>query len=265
MAIAKAVSDRMSFRTKAAPRAADPTATSTTAEVAFERAIVRADSAALAGMADSIRQIIQRTVLDSLVQLGARVGNAGARIGEMVRGVAPAAPTLAISSSVEAAGPRPAPTSGMRNSGPRRVVVAPPRPSRSRPDVDKVAAVLADSLRNRIDASPRYVVIDADTVAAALRATRTLDALHERLDADFIVSIALVPVKDSVIRLITVHDMGGPRGMDRRVIVSPVVATEPFAGIGDLMPQVLPLMQEMERARFRPSPGGTGTRPPRDP
>ncbi|MBK7905123.1 MAG: serine/threonine protein kinase [Gemmatimonadetes bacterium] len=240
MAIAKAVSDRLA------------------------RPVGRTDPAAIAELADSIRQQIQRAVLDSLVQLGARMGVARTRVVQGPSGAAQIAEATALATNMEGAldaGRPPGPPPGMRSTEPRRVVVAPPRPSRSRPDVDKVAAALVDSLRLRIDASPRYMVIAADSVAAALRESRTIDGVKMRLSADFIVSVSLVPSKDSVVRLITVHDLHAAQGMDRRVIASPVLASDPTAGIGAMMPQVLPMMVEMERARFRQMP----PRPPAQP
>jgi hypothetical protein len=151
----------------------------------------------------------------------------------------------------------------VRAGEPRRVVVAPPRPSRSRPDVDAVASALIDSLRARIDAHPHYLVIAADSVAAALRASRTINGVQEKLGADLIVSVSLVPSRDSVVRVITMHDLTLPAGADRRVIVSPVASADPTAGIGALMPQVVPTLLEMERSgRVRRSPRD-GAPPPR--
>ena len=259
MAIAKAVSDRLAQRATNAPAAG--TAAGATAAA---RPVGRTDSAAIAQLADSIRQQIQRAVLDSLVQLGARMGVARTRVIQGPNGAAQIAEATALATNMAGAtdaGPPPGPPPGMRSTEPRRVVVAPPRPSRSRPDVDKVAAALVDSLRLRIDASPRYMVIAADSVAAALRESRTIDGVKMRLSADFIVSVSLVPSKDSVVRLITLHDLHAPQGMDRRVIASPVLASDPTAGIGAMMPQVLPMMVEMERARFRQMP----PRPPAQP
>jgi eukaryotic-like serine/threonine-protein kinase len=252
MAIAKAVSERMSQRTASAPASGS----------ASVRPSPSRDSVALVAMADSIRQQIQRAVLDSLVQMGARMGPAGVRIAELSREMAAVEQARAMATNVVAAvAPVPV-TAGMRSAEPRRVVVAPPRTSRNRPDVDAVAAALVDSLRRRIDAHPHYIVVAADSVTAALRESRTINGVSERLKADIIVSVSLVPVRDSVVRLITMHDLTLPQGADRRVIVSPVAASDPTAGVGALMPQVVPTLLEMERPGLRTPP--RTPRPPRE-
>lgn len=210
MAIARAVSARMARR--------DP----------------RTDSIALIAMADSIRNVIQRAVLDSLVQMGARVGPAMREIAGAAR--------------------------EMPRREPRRVVIAMPRPSRTRPELDALSIELADSLRRQIDAHPRYVVVPADSVSMALRESRTVNGVQERLAADLIISIVLIPSRDSLVRMISVRDLAAPEWANHRTVVSQVVAKDPASGIAELVPQVLRALSEMERAARQRPPGASFSR-----
>jgi len=234
MAIAKAVSERMA--PSRGPQA---------------RQVARADSAGLVHIVDSIRADIQRTVLDSLVHLSARAGGAAALgLAEAARGLQMAAEGQGNPPSMIEMRTMPPPST----RGPRRVVVAPPRPSRTRPELDVIAGALVDSLRSRIDASPRWVSVPGDSVAAALRESRTVNGVQERLSSDIIVSVSLIPAKDSVVRLITVRDLMGPNGFNVRTIVSPVAASDPSAGLSDLVPKVVQQLLEMERGARAPRP-----------
>ncbi len=223
MAIARAVSARMAERTTQRPAPV-------------------VGPSAVAAMADSIRIVIQRAVLDSLVQLGARMGPAERE------------PAGAQATMVTERGRVPPPSLSMRSNEPRRVVIAMPRSSRTRPEFDGLSNALADSLRRQIDAHPRYAVVPADSVAAALRDSRTVNGVQEKLSADLIVSIALLPSRDSLVRLVSVRDLAAPDGANHRTVASPVAATAPASGMSELVSQVLRALQDMERASRRRPP-----------
>jgi len=228
-------------------------ATPLTPEVARVAAI--ADSARLVAMADSIRAQIQRAVLDSLVRLSSRAGPNAVRLGATTRELA-----MATEAAATAAEPSGAARTLVR-SGPRRVVVATPRPSRDRPDLDEMGRLLADSLRAGLDAHPRFIAVPADSVAAALRESRTVNAVQERLNADLIVSISLRPVRDSVERIISVRDLAA-KGPNTRVVVSNAYAKSPGSGVAEIVPQVIRQFADIERtsmffderSRFRGTP-----------
>ena len=229
MAIARAVSSRMAART--APGAG---ATAVIVRGAARRDPLT-DSLLLISIADSIRNVIQRAVLDSLVQISARMAPFAREIAGAARGV-----------------PR---------GAPRRVVIALPRSSRMRPELDAIGIELADSLRRQIDAHPRYVVVPADSVAMALRDSRTVNGVQERLAADLIISIVLIPSRDSLVRMISVRDLAAPERANHRTVSSPVVANAPASGLAELVPQVLRALGEMERAARQRPPGSSFSRP----
>ncbi len=195
------------------------------------------DPLALAALTDSIRAQVQRVVLDSLVRIQARtaersvsvtaIGEAAARQG----GLAEAAAEAAVATRPN-----------------RRVIVAVPRTPRDRPDLDAVAATLADSLRRAIDAHPRYAAVPADSVAAVLQDARTVNTVQERLDASLIVSITLVPRGDSVVRLVQVRDLAAPAGFGMRVVSHTAAFADPTAGVGKLVAESMRAMLEMERS-----------------
>lgn len=223
IAIARAVSQRVAQRN--APAVAD-----------------RRDSVSLVVMADSIRREIQRIVLDSVLR----------------RQPVPAMSSTeaaALAASVEAAARTASSTRGMM--GPvRRVVVAPPRPSRGRPDLNAAAEVLVDSLSAALSRHPRFTVIARDSVDAALARSRTVESVREALDADIIVSLSLIPTPDdSITRMIQVRDLTSPDGRSMmRVIPSRVPNADPVLGLRELPQETIRTLFEMEQLqRMQPS------------
>lgn len=269
MAIAKAVAERMQQRMPAAaPATPEAPVTGTagkgTGKVGgsgatlsatgdLARTVIAADSLRLVVMADSIRAQIQREVLDSIVMLSSRLGPNAVRLGAASKELALA--TEAAANATAAAAPQRQIQVMSPRGEQRRVVVAMPRPSRDRPDLDIVGRTLADSLRSGIDKHPRYVAVPADSVAMALRESRTVNAVQEKLKADLIVSISLRPVGDSVERIISIRDLAAPQGSNSRVLISGASAKAPAAATQEIVPEVLRLMFDIERARFRPPAG----------
>lgn len=230
VAIAAAVTQRIAERPQVAP-----------AE--------RRDSVSLTLLADSIRREIQRVVLDSLMR--------GARTPAWRPADAVAMAAEAEVMAREAA--------ALRGPGPavQRVVVAPPRPSRGRPDLNVAADVLVDSLNAGFARNPRFAVVPHDSVEAALQRSRTVDAVREALDADIIISLSFIPTPDdSITRLLQVRDLGVADGRSEiRIIPSRVPQTDPTRGAAEVSRDVQRTLFEMERAaRQRPGPAGTRVR-----
>ncbi|WKW11526.1 serine/threonine-protein kinase [Pseudogemmatithrix spongiicola] len=230
VAIAAAVTQRIAERPQVAP-----------AE--------RRDSVSLTLLADSIRREIQRVVLDSLMR--------GMRVPTLRSADAAAMAAEAEVMAREAA--------AVRGSAPpvRRVVVAPPRPSRGRPDLNVAADVLVDSLNAGFARNPRFAVVPHDSVEAALQRSRTVDAVREALDADIIISLSFIPTPDdSITRLLQVRDLGVADGRSEiRIIPSRVPQTDPTRGAAEVSRDVQRTLFEMERAaRQRPGPAGTRVR-----
>ena len=218
MAIASAVSARMAERTTPNPSAP------------------RQDSPdVLAAMADSIRTQIQRVVMDSLMRIQTRV----AAVAQT-----PHAAEIAAATNVRVMQFENAP---LPPRGPRRVVVALPRTNRSRADLDAAVMVIADTLRRALDAHPRYVVVPADSVAAVLAESRTVNTVQERLQADIIVSLSLIPVRDSLVRLVQVRDLTSPMGQSTRVLSVPTAQADPTGGVEKVVRETFRLLAEMDR------------------
>ena len=188
MAIAKAVSERMRV---APPPARVASSRSSGGSVSGS---AQADTVAFLRMADSIRQDIQRTVLDSIVRLGPAMGQAmvitttdAARLAseaKMLTNSILEGTRVAVDPQV-AQRPRPGASQAYEEAlraGPRRVVVALPRPSRTRPELDQIAAMIADSLRYHLSRNTRFVLVPADSVATALRTSRTVNGIQESLE-----------------------------------------------------------------------------------
>lgn len=198
------------------------------------------DPVVIAAIVDSIRAQIQRIVLDSLMRTQARIA---------------AMPAPAFVSIGPSGAPR----------GLRRVVIALPRSNRARADLDAAAIVIADTLRRAFDAHPRYVVVPADSVAAALADSRTVNTVQERLNADIIVSISLIPTRDSLIRLIQVRDLHAPGGQAVRVISTSAVPNNPTASVENVVRETFRTLQEIDRTgreTMRARASVHGTTPP---
>jgi len=230
MAIASAVSARMAAR--ATPNPSAP----------------RQESpATLAAMADSIRTQIQRMVLDSLMRMQTRV----AAIGPESRAL-----------QIE--------TNGLPSRGPRRVVVAVPRTNRLRADLDAAALVIADTLRRALDAHPRYVVVPADSVAAVLAESRTVNTVQERLNADIIISLSLIPSRDTLVRLVQIRDLTAPGGQVSRAVSAPTDLAHPTDGVDRVVRETFRALAEMDRVardamRARAAAGVVAPAPPPPP
>ena len=269
MAIAKAVSERMKV---APPPARVASSRSSGGSVS---GTAQADTVAFLRMADSIRQEIQRTVLDSMIRLGPGMGQAMVITTDAARLAADA--RMLTNSIVEgtrvavdpALAPRPRPGAAQAyeealRAGPRRVVVALPRPSRTRPELDQIAATIADSLRYHLSRNTRFVLVPADSVASALRTSRTVNGIQESLKADVIVSISLLPTKDSVVRMINLRDLKSRSGFNYRVISHTAPVADATAGLSIAAPQAVTELIEMERGNYFSRPP-TSVRPPRPP
>lgn len=242
IAIAEAVSQRIAQRP--APAASD-----------------RRDTVSLALVADSIRRDIQRLVLDSMMR--------AMRVPTMSATEAAALATVAEAAAREAASLRGPPTAE------RRVVVATPRPSRGRPDLNTAAAVLVDSLAAGFERHPRFVVVPRDSVDAVLTRSRTVEAVREALGADIIVSLSFIPTPDdSITRIVQVRDLTLANGRSAsRVVPARVPNADPTQGARELPRQAIRAVFEMEQVARQRSAGpqvrvlesSTPPRPPRTP
>lgn len=199
----------------------------------------RVDTLALSRMADSIRSQIQLFVIDSLVRMQTR---AAVEVATAVASIAEEMPP---------------------ERAPRRVVIALPRASRGRAELAAAATTIADSLWRAFDAHPRFVAVPTDSVRAVLSESRTVNTVQERLNADVVISISLLPARDSIVRLVQVRDLRASGAHNMRVVSSTVAARAPASELEKMIPQTFRALFEMERTaretRFRV---GDGVAPP---
>jgi len=79
-----------------------------------------------------------------------------------------------------------------------------------------------------------------------------VNTVQERLQADLVLSIAIVPTADSLVRMIQMRDLQAPAGFNFRVVTRHVPASAPpEQGVSDLMPRVMETLAEMNRTRMR--------------
>jgi hypothetical protein len=206
----------------------------------------RRDSLSLAAMADSIRREIQRAVLDSLTR--------GTRVPVM----RPLDATVTASeSNFDVTVQRMTATRGPVREM-RRVVVAPPRPSRGRPELNAAARTIVDSLTASFSRVSWFSVVPRDSVEAVLQRSRTLDAVREALQADVIVSLSFLPEgPDSTTRIVQVRDLTVPDGRTAtRVLPARVPNTNPLLGAESLPREVIRAVVDLERPERPPRPPG---------
>jgi tRNA A-37 threonylcarbamoyl transferase component Bud32 len=131
--------------------------------------------------------------IDSIVRSAGGMGNLGRINGRDGRG----------------AGDRASFEARMENMGPpRRVIVADPPPDRLHPNLQAAANQVMDALRKQLAGTPRYILVNHDSIAAVLQQTRSRDSVMHLLAADMNVSIRAMPAAtaDSVHWLITLFD-----------------------------------------------------------
>jgi hypothetical protein len=236
--------------TPAAPQAPLTRADSLAIASAVRRQMAQSDSArrptppataALARIADSIRQVVQQAVIDSVTRIEseriAALGRAaeqlaglsrdrgqrrtgeiagGSRpmtrveIGQAPRGVPSLAPEIqaGIDAATRAASSAAANMASAATTmepaavtWPRRVMILEPQNARTRPWLASASRAVADSLASILAKKGRYVPIDRDSVESALQKTRSTLRLAEMLKPDVVASIAYFSWGDSAIVL----------------------------------------------------------------
>lgn len=227
IAIAAAVTRRIAQRPAAAP-----------AE--------RRDSLSLAAMADSIRREIQRAVLDSLTR-GTRV--------PVLRPLDPA--VTASESDLQSSVQRFSATRGPVREV-RRMVIAPPRPSRGRPALNAASQAIVDSLTASFSRIQWFAVVPRDSVESVLQRTRTVEAVREALKADVIISLSFLPcADDSTTRIVQVRDLTVPDGRTAtRVLPARVPNANPLQGAEALPREIIRAIVDLERPERPPRPPG---------
>lgn len=206
----------------------------------------RRDSLSLAVMADSIRREIQRAVLDSLTR--------GTRVPVM----RPLDATVTASeSNFDVTVQRMTASRGPLRAV-RRVVVAPPRPSRGRPELNAAARTIVDSLTASFSRVAWFIVVPRDSVEAVLQQSRTVDAVREAVKADVIVSLSFLPTPDdSTTRIVQVRDLTVPDGRTAtRVLPARVPNANPLLGAESLPREVIRAIVDLERPERPPRPPG---------
>ena len=232
----------------------------------------------MARLADSLRQEIQRAVLDSVAR---------------VRGMPNVAALVRDAAAFESLGRRaglreglPPPTAGRgapvrvfterrselareafaeraANLGPpRRVFVSyPTLPVRAESFVPVVDSMV-DSLRHTLARDPRFVVIDADSVRAALLVSRAINTIARRMNVELIASLYVAMLPDgSVNWTMTARDISANGAYTTRATSHRSLPGTPMAAADSLVPVTLRLLHEMDLApRRRAAPDSSTTR-----
>ncbi|HSA56240.1 MAG TPA: serine/threonine-protein kinase [Gemmatimonadaceae bacterium] len=249
----------------AAPRPTTPAAPSpapSPAQSAFQSAEF---SRQVAQLAESLRVEIERAVLDSVSRR--RTGVPDMR--ELTRSFGldsfrfDVGSRRTVTPNREPVAPRPSAggselsreafAARAANLGPPRRVflsypVLGPRLAFLAPRVDS----LVDTLRRTFDRSPRFVVIDADTVRQTLARTRTMNSISRSLNVDLFASLHISVLPDTtIIWQVTLRDLGAHQAYATRASVAKGTWPAPLSDTEGLVAETLRWLQEMDRAPRR--------------
>ncbi len=122
-------------------------------------------------------------------------------------------------------------TERMANLGPpRHLIIADPPPDARHPELQSGGTQVMDALRKQLGGVTRYVLVNHDSVAAALQRTRSRDSVMHMLGGDMNVSIRALPMAhpDSVRWTVTLFDPTSQMRSDV-VTVGPVPVNSPAA------------------------------------
>ncbi len=226
--VTNAHNDRDSAAATAASPATDAKASSRPQAAAAPVPVVltRADSVAIAEavrkrLADEEAKkggaVTVGRATDSIVAFTRRMA-----IDSIIRATLPAGMAIPVWSESAPTAPRPP-------SSTRRVAIIPPRNS-SREELNVFGRLLTDSLRKSLDRRQGYDVIDADSVATAVAASRGVVAIQRAVDADLLISPSFVGAGDTMTVLVTIRDGANARtGM--RVASGKFIVSDPAPSI----------------------------------
>jgi hypothetical protein len=143
--------------------------------------------------------------------------------------------------------------------GPRRIVIAEPPDQRNWPEAALLGRAVADSLRRTLNGRrQQYVVVDQDSVRAALAKTRGVSEISKALNADLLVAIQLQPLRgDSALLVLTSFDLGAvPQYRTRSSAGRPATKSEALKNLDQILLATLTHLDEMSRAPRRPPQPG---------
>lgn len=140
--------------------------------------------------------------------------------------------------------------------GPRRLLIAEPADIRSWPEASLLGRAVADSLRRMLRSRSRqYTVVDQDSVRTLLAQSRDVNQLSKALNADLLVSVRLLALRDSAQLMLQIYDLTAVNQFRQRVASGrPVAKSEVLAGLDALLLSTVTYLDEMTRAPRRTAP-----------
>jgi len=118
-------------------------------------------------------------------------------------------------------------------TGKRRVVVTEPKATRN-DNLNAFGSALSDSIRRALMKRKNYLVVDPDSVAAALAVSRVRSDVEKALKPDLLISPTMVGAGESMTVLVTVRDVHNAT-YGTRVASTRFSMTDPEASIPTLM------------------------------
>lgn len=232
-------------------------------------------------LADSLRNEIQRAVLDSVArhrglpdaqaivrQFGGAMPLPGPQFlegsREGARGERPVRVEVFNSEGAASALSREAFAARLEHMGPpRRLFVSyPDRRGLSGPVV-AASDSLADSVRRSLARLPRYVLVPEDSVRQLLSATRTISAIARTANVDLFVSVQASPHRDSSVTwIVTARDLGAHSAFGNRVVSARAPAGALLTGADSIVAQVARHLEQMDRAPRRQATAPAPPPPP---
>jgi hypothetical protein len=137
---------------------------------------------------------------------------------------------------------------------PRRLIIADPPPDGRHPELQIGGTQVMDALRKQLGGMPRYVLVNHDSVAAALQRTRSRDSVMHMLGGDMNVSIRAVPTAraDSVRWTVSLFDPTSQLRSDV-ITVGPVPLNSPVTS-DSVAKLAVRALWALDHAPRRPTP-----------
>jgi hypothetical protein len=158
-------------------------------------------------VADSITRYVRQLAIDSIVKANLPPGT----FKELRDFSMPApAPRIAMGAAATAMG-----VTEFVKTGKTRVVITEPRDSR-RDELNVAGRAIADSLRRAFARKSGYVVVDGDSVRAALALSRSRSDIETNLKPDLLISPSFAGMGDTMTVILTVRDVGNRMGFGAR-------------------------------------------------
>jgi hypothetical protein len=111
--------------------------------------------------------------------------------------------------------------------GKRRVVITEPRENPRHPELNAAGRALGDSLRRAFARRAGFIVVDVDSVRAALAVSRVRSEIEQSLKPDLLIAPSFVGMGDTMTVIVTIRDVTNRSAPNTRTASSRIIVSSP--------------------------------------